>query len=169
MEKQEVKTGMIVSFGRAHGERTIGKVVKVNREKVKVQQLEGRGVLRTYPVGTLWSVPARLLAPAEVSQATAAMTVPVAPVERFIESEEPAAVEIPKAEPVKVEPKAEAKTPRKPSRKIANSPHKTGRRPRQHRPTISDPITGFKFHGSPGESLLDFGHRLERLLAKHPS
>lgn len=162
---------MVVSFGRAHGERTIGKVVKINREKVKVQQLEDRGVLRTYPVGTLWSVPVRLLSPAEVSSATATMKVPVAPVERFIESDEPTPTEAAKttATAATAAPKTVPPPARKPSRRVANSPHKTGRRPRVHRPTISDPITGFKFHGKPGESLLDFGHRLEKLLASNPS
>lgn len=60
MLHSEMKVGQIVYFGRAHGERTLGRVIKVNPTKVKVQQLEARGTMRDYKVGTVWGVPASL-------------------------------------------------------------------------------------------------------------
>ena len=53
-----------VYFGRAHGEQTLGEVVKVNRATCKVKQLESRGMYRERPVGTIWTVPVSLVAPA---------------------------------------------------------------------------------------------------------
>ena len=63
---------MKVYFGRTHGERTLGEVIKVNPSKLKIRQLEARGTMRDYPVGTVWTVPASLCSPAEAG-------VPVAP------------------------------------------------------------------------------------------
>lgn len=60
MLHSEMKVGQTVYFGRNHGERTLGRVIKVNPSKVKVQQLEARGTMRDYPVGTVWGVPASL-------------------------------------------------------------------------------------------------------------
>jgi hypothetical protein len=66
-----LKTGDKVYFGRSHGEQTLGEVVKVNRVKVKVRQLEQRGMYRTHAVGTVWTVPVSLLVKADDStQAT---------------------------------------------------------------------------------------------------
>jgi hypothetical protein len=58
--------GQRVLFGRSHGEKTLGEVVKVNRTRASVKQLEARGVYRDYPVGTVWQVPFTLLSPAPV-------------------------------------------------------------------------------------------------------
>lgn len=62
MNHSEMKVGMKIYFGRTHGESTLGEVVKVNPSKVKVRQLEARGTMRAYPVGTVWTVPASLCA-----------------------------------------------------------------------------------------------------------
>lgn len=44
----------IVKFGRARGEQTLGKVVKIGRTgKIKIEQLEARGV---NPIGSVWTV-----------------------------------------------------------------------------------------------------------------
>lgn len=72
MNHNEMRVGQRVYFGRSHGEKTLGEVVKVNPAKVKVKQLEARGTMRDYPVGTVWTVPATLCTPAEGG-------VPVAP------------------------------------------------------------------------------------------
>jgi hypothetical protein len=42
-------------------QKTLGEVVKVNRVKVKVKQLDTRGTYKSYPVGTIWTVPLSLL------------------------------------------------------------------------------------------------------------
>jgi hypothetical protein len=47
-----------VYFGREHGERSLGKVVKVNRSAAKIEQLETRGA---HPKGTVWTVPFTLI------------------------------------------------------------------------------------------------------------
>lgn len=65
-----IKTGDKVYFGRSHGEQTLGEVVKVNRVKVKVRQLEQRGMYKTHAVGTVWTVPVSLLVKADGSTAT---------------------------------------------------------------------------------------------------
>jgi hypothetical protein len=58
--------GSKVYFGRSHGEQTLGEVVKVNRSRAKVRQLESRGVMKDHKVGTIWTVPFTLLTPAPV-------------------------------------------------------------------------------------------------------
>lgn len=61
MEHSNGRVGQQVLFGRKNGEKTLGVVVKVNPKKFKVKQLQKRGDdLRTYPVGTVWTVPASL-------------------------------------------------------------------------------------------------------------
>jgi hypothetical protein len=64
-----LNVGQRVLFGRSQGEKTLGEVVKVNRATVKVRQLEARGTLRSYPVGTVWTVPVQFveLAPADAT------------------------------------------------------------------------------------------------------
>jgi hypothetical protein len=67
MELKDCKVGMQVNFGRSQGEQTLGEIVKVNAVKCKVKQLESRGTMRNYPVGTVWTVPVSLLTPVEGS------------------------------------------------------------------------------------------------------
>lgn len=43
MQREQVKVGMTVVFGRENGEKTTGKVVKMNPKKAKVEILEDRG------------------------------------------------------------------------------------------------------------------------------
>lgn len=57
---RDYKVGDKVIFGRSHGEQTEGTVMKVNRTKLKVRQDESRGTMRSYPVGTVWTVPPSL-------------------------------------------------------------------------------------------------------------
>lgn len=66
----EYKVGDKVLFGREAGERTLGEVVKINRVKIKVKQLEARGTFRSYPVGTIWTVPPSLVLPANGAHGT---------------------------------------------------------------------------------------------------
>ena len=58
----------IVEFGRTNGEKTRGRVVRVNAKTLTVAQLEPRGVQRTRAVGTKWRVPFALVTP--VGEAT---------------------------------------------------------------------------------------------------
>lgn len=48
---------MKVSFGRPNGEKTVGKIVKVNPKKLKIEQTEVRGRQKTHSIGTVWTVP----------------------------------------------------------------------------------------------------------------
>ena len=61
MELKDCKVGMSVLFGRGNGEQTLGEIVKVNGVKCKVKQMESRGTMRAYPIGTVWTVPASLM------------------------------------------------------------------------------------------------------------
>jgi hypothetical protein len=60
MNKFDCYVGLEVYFGRPGGEQTRARVTKVNRVKVKVEQLEPRRQGRR-PVGTIWTVPPSLL------------------------------------------------------------------------------------------------------------
>ena len=65
MERNEAYVGQRVYFGRGRGEQTLGEIVKINQVRAKVKQLEGRGMHRIRPVGTIWTVPFSLMTPAE--------------------------------------------------------------------------------------------------------
>ena len=75
MNHTDAIKGMTVNFGRKNGEQTLGEIIKVNTKKLKVKQLESRGTMRNYPVGTIWTVPASMCTPANGQTASA----PVAP------------------------------------------------------------------------------------------
>lgn len=51
-----ITKGTKVLFGRNQGEKTLGEVVRVNGKTVTVRQLEARGTLRDYPIGSKWRV-----------------------------------------------------------------------------------------------------------------
>lgn len=75
------KVGDMVYFGRTHGEKTLGKIAKVNPKKYKVTQMEDRGSIRDYKIGTIWTVPFNLVsaAPGTVASAPAKPPVVAAP------------------------------------------------------------------------------------------
>lgn len=75
----DFKAGDKVIFGRRHGEQTIGRVVRVNRRSLTVEQLEARGTLRDYPVGTKWKVSRALVRLAEEAEAAPAKAATPAP------------------------------------------------------------------------------------------
>lgn len=68
-----MNVGDKVYFGRAHGEQTLGEVLKVNEKTVKVRQLEPRGVAKAHPVGTVWKVPRDEVRPSRPSGMVAAV------------------------------------------------------------------------------------------------
>ena len=69
MQIEQAKIGMQVYFGRSQGEKTLGKIIKLNPTKAKVEILEGRGTGRGGVAGSAWSVPYSLMEPAD-GQAT---------------------------------------------------------------------------------------------------
>jgi hypothetical protein len=56
---------MRVFFGRTHGEKTLGKIIKVNPTRAKVETLENRGNGRGCSPGSTWVVPYTLMSPAD--------------------------------------------------------------------------------------------------------
>lgn len=67
-----MKNGDTVYFGRTHGEKTLGEVVKINRVTVLVKQLEARGSFKDHPIGTMWKVALNLCSPVEGGSAPVA-------------------------------------------------------------------------------------------------
>ena len=57
------KIGDIVEFGRPNGEKTEGKVVRVNAASVTIEQTEARGQTRIREAGTKWRVHPSLVKP----------------------------------------------------------------------------------------------------------
>lgn len=53
---REWRKGMIVRFGRKSGEKTEGKIIKVNPKSLKIEQIGGRGVRKAHREGTIWTV-----------------------------------------------------------------------------------------------------------------
>jgi len=74
MELSEAFVGQKVYFGRPNGQKTLGEVVKVNRAKLKIKQLESRGHYRNYSVGTIWTVPPSLCTSAAANERPAHVT-----------------------------------------------------------------------------------------------
>lgn len=52
--------GKQILFGRLHGEKTLGTILKVNVNKCKVRQDDVRGNVGR-PIGTIWTVPFELI------------------------------------------------------------------------------------------------------------
>lgn len=65
MLKSELKLNQLVKFGRENGEQTLGKIVKLNHTKAKIQIVQNRGNGRGSVPGSLWSVPYSLIYPAD--------------------------------------------------------------------------------------------------------
>jgi hypothetical protein len=82
----DFKVGEKVLFGRAFGEKTLGEIVKINRSKLKVKQLDSRGTYRAYPAGTVWTVPVSLCTKTDAN-GTAIPEAPAAPKPKRSEAE----------------------------------------------------------------------------------
>lgn len=78
MLASEARVGMQVFFGRAHGEKTLGEITKLNEKTAKVKTLEERGVMKSHPVGQVWTVPYTLMSPV-TSTRSAVQSAPVQP------------------------------------------------------------------------------------------
>ena len=59
---------MKVMFGRRNGQQTLGEIIKVNPKKLKVKQLESRGVYKNHAIGSIWGVPKSLCTPVNASK-----------------------------------------------------------------------------------------------------
>lgn len=173
MQKNEITEGMSVMFGRGRGERTLGRVVKVNRLRVKVQQLTKRGSLKDYPVGTLWAVPPNLLSPASAEEAATAEVVPqgtdtkrVVSIETLPATPKQAKMETPQPQQTEVKPdtKAEPKVEPKVRKPRASNEGDTMVVREKGCPVIVDPNTGYRFVGHKGESVLHFAARVQDIL-----
>jgi hypothetical protein len=70
------RIGDLVEFGRPNGEKTEGKVVRVNAASITIEQTEQRGVSRIREAGAKWRVHPSLVKHVGASAAPAA---PVAP------------------------------------------------------------------------------------------
>jgi hypothetical protein len=68
MEREQAHVGMRVVFGRADAEQTLGRIIKINPARAKVESLEPRA---GRPAGTRFNVPYDLLMPADDEQAPA--------------------------------------------------------------------------------------------------
>ena len=64
MLREDCNVGMRVSFGRRHGEKTTGKVIKMNPTKANVEIDAPRGVVRVSTAGAIWHVPYSMIEPA---------------------------------------------------------------------------------------------------------
>jgi len=72
------RIGDLVEFGRPNGEKTEGKVVRVNAASITIEQTEARGVSRVREAGAKWRVHPSLVRLVG-SAGTAAVAAPVTP------------------------------------------------------------------------------------------
>jgi len=79
MLKDACQVGQKVYFGRSNGEQTLGKIIKINDKKARVEILEERGRGRGGDIGCFWSVPYSMMKLAD--QSTALPPTPVTPKE----------------------------------------------------------------------------------------
>lgn len=70
MNREDCKVGMDVTFGYENGEKTLGKVIKINQVRAKVQILEERGQGHGGAVGKTWGVPYSMMEPVSKSTTT---------------------------------------------------------------------------------------------------
>lgn len=86
MPTQTTNTNLSVNqpvyFGRTHGEKTLGTIVRFcrgSRGMIVVRQEEARGSFTSHPIGTLWKVAASFISPAPAgSVPTRSATAPTA-------------------------------------------------------------------------------------------
>lgn len=67
-KEKTFKLGEFVKFGRPNGEKTLGKVIKVNRKTITVETMETRGRGRGGVKGARWRVHPSLVYKADQSQ-----------------------------------------------------------------------------------------------------
>ena len=72
------KINDVVTFGRPNGEQTLGKVVKVNRSSILIEQMEERGQQRVRQAGAKWRVHPSLVRLAHAGATVPAPAKPVA-------------------------------------------------------------------------------------------
>lgn len=180
MTKTEMAVGQLVMFGRNRGERTLGRVIKVNRQRVKVVQLTKRGSLKDYPVGTIWMVPPSLTVLATAEEASQAETVPEGVNTKPVSIEMAPGTSVGKESAMTATPPStEAATEPQvaTAEKPTTEPKKRGRKPRVKEnppdtmvlqekgcPVIVDPSTGYRFVGHKGESVFHFAGRVQDIL-----
>ncbi len=75
MLKEELRIGQEIYFGRPNGEKTLGKIIKLNPTKALVETLESRGS-RT-GTGDKWRVPYGIIYPKGDSSAKTPVKIPV--------------------------------------------------------------------------------------------
>lgn len=62
MKRDEAHVGMRVAFGRTDAEQSLGRIVKINPARAKVEAMEDRD---GRPAGTIWNVPYHLMETAD--------------------------------------------------------------------------------------------------------
>jgi len=73
------RIGDLVEFGRPNGEKTEGRVVRVNAASITIEQTEARGVSRIREAGAKWRVHPSLVRLVSSGSGPAASAAPVAP------------------------------------------------------------------------------------------
>jgi hypothetical protein len=58
---EKCELGDVVIFGRDNGEKTVGKVVRINAATYTIEALEERGTKRTHKAGGKWRVAKKLV------------------------------------------------------------------------------------------------------------
>lgn len=68
---ERCEKGDVVIFGRPSGEKTVGRVVRVNAATYTIETLEERGTKRLHTAGGKWRVAKKLVRKAESTEITA--------------------------------------------------------------------------------------------------
>lgn len=82
MLREQARDGMKVLFGRGNGTKTLGKILKCNPSKAKIETLEERGNGRGSHVGAIWTVPYSLMEPDTQEIVNPGKVITVPPVKR---------------------------------------------------------------------------------------